>query len=130
MTNREINTLIDKLAYGEDGDRSYELRFQFRVIESELSLEEANKRIQEAFPEERHLYTITSAPVPKYTEDLALSLAAAKRISEKNNYTFVLSIEDGIWKACYGDFSDFAEHSDQNASHAVCMSILKFLGKV
>ena len=130
MTNKEINSLIDKLAYGEDGDRSYELRFQLMVEESELSLEEARARISAIPLEEQHLYTITTSPPPSYIEDLNLSLAAAKRISEKNNYTFVLSIEDGIWVACYGDFSDFADHRDQNPSYAVCMSILKFMGKV
>jgi hypothetical protein len=130
MTSKEINQLIDNLAYGNE-DKLYDLRCELRIVHPDLTLEEAQARIQSTEPELRHLYTITSSSqYTRYTEDLNLCLVAAKRISEKNDYTFVLSIEDGIWKAAYGNAWDHADHTDENPAYAVCMSILKFCGKV
>jgi hypothetical protein len=130
MTSKEINRLIDKLAYGEDETKRFDVRFEFRVIGEGLSLDQATDIVSNAPDTYKHLYSITSTQSPKYTEDLNLSLAAAKRISEKNNYTFVLSIEDNTWVSCYGDFSDFASSKGQNPSIAICESILKFYGKL
>lgn len=130
MTNKEINQLIDSLAYGDEG-QLYDLRCELRIIHPDLTLDEAQARMEATELELRHLYTITSsAQYTRYTEDLNLCLTAAKRISEKNNYTFVLSIEDGVWVGAFGGPWDHADHKSENPAIAVCMSILKFMGKV
>lgn len=130
MTSKEINQLIDNLAYGDDG-KLYDLRCELRIVHPDLTLEEAQARMEATEPELRHLYTITSsAQYTRYTEDLNLCLAAAKRISEKNDYTFVLSIEDNIWTSCFGSYWDHATAKGQNPAYAICESILKFHGKV
>lgn len=79
---------------------------------------------------------IKVSKVPEYATDLNLALEAAKRIADKNNYTFVLTYNDesylnhNNWKAAFGDYKDCSEYSGGNPAYCICMSILQFMGKV
>lgn len=125
MTNKELNRKIEELL-GEEC--TYEIRKEFRVVESELTKEQA-LAIFNDLPE-NHLYSVTSAQPERYCEDPTLALYAAKRIAECNKQTFVLSIEDGTWKAAYGDYGNCAEYSGANPAYVTCVAILKFMGKI
>lgn len=132
MTNKEINARIHSLLGIEP---TYDIRCQLRIIHEDLPLEEANELYRQyvdstSDTELANSYTVTSSRGGAYATDLNDALAAAKHIAERNDDTFVLSIEDGTWKAAYGNYWDHADHKGGNPAHCVCMSILKFCGKV
>lgn len=126
-SQKEVNRLIESIL-GEP--KSYDLRCELRVVKDFLSYDEAQAYYTYLPEEEKHLYTITSSYPDNYCEDLTLAISAAKKIADKNNQTFVLSLEDGEWKAAYGDWGDCAEYKGGNPAFVACMSILKFMGKV
>jgi hypothetical protein len=126
-SQKEVNRLIESIL-GEP--KMYDLRCELRIVESYLSYDEAHARYTYLPEEDKHTYTITSSHPDNYSEDVNLALSAAKRIAEKNEHTFVLSYEDGEWKAAYGDYGDCAEYKGGNPAFVTCMSILKFMGKV
>lgn len=127
MNHKEINHAIASLL---EIPATYDLRYQLRIEESDLTLEEAQAKFWAFDPEVRQNYTITTSVSDRYCEDLNLAIMAAKRISEKNNYTFVLSIEDGEFKAAFGDYGRCCEYKGGNPAYCVCMCTLKFMGKV
>ncbi len=125
---KEINNLIAGIL---EEPRMYDVRAEFRIILPDVSLEDAQAYVNNVQPEYKHLYSITSsANNTNYCEDLNEALRAAKRISEKNNDTFVLSIEDGEWKAAYGDYLNHADHVGANPAYCTCMAMLKYMGKL
>jgi hypothetical protein len=65
-----------------------------------------------------------------YSTDFNLALEAAKRIADKNGYTFVLTCSDSTWRASFGDYGDCFEYSGGNPAYCSCMAILKFMGKI
>lgn len=127
MTHREINRKIASIL---DEPMSYDVRRELRMEDFGLTLEEAEAFINEAPASDRHLWTITTGRAANYCEHIEIALQAAKRIAERNNQTFVLSLEDGTWKAAYGDYGNCAEYSGGNPAYVTCMVILKFMGKV
>jgi hypothetical protein len=124
MTNKEINRKIQDLLGNEN---NYEIRREFRVVESELTKEQALAIFNDLA--DQHLYSVTTSVPPNYSEDMEMALYAAKRIAEKNKETFVLSLEDGTWKAAYGDWGNCAEYKGGNPAYATCLCILQFMGK-
>lgn len=125
--HKEINRQIEGLL----GDvKLYDLRRELKVVDSDLTLEEAQARLTYVEDDERHLYSITSSYPDNYCEDVGLALKAAKQISEKAGRTFVLSLEDNEWKASYGDWGDCAEYRGGNPAYVTCMAVLKFMGKL
>lgn len=125
---KEINDLIGNIL-GEE--KLYDVRAELRIVYPAVPLESAQAYYNAVEPEYKHLYSITTcADNVKYCEDLNEALRAAKTISEKNNDTFVLSIEDGEWVANYGDYLNHADYKGGNAAYCVCMSILKYMGKI
>ena len=123
MNNKDLNKFIAKL----NGDEElYDLRCQFTIVSPGLSLETARKQYENIEPENRHLYSITScAPYP-YSSKVEDAIFAAKNISARNNDTFVLSIEDGQWKACYGDIRDFEEVVGDDPAYVTCAAIYQY----
>lgn len=127
-SNKELNEMIASIL---NEPKLYDLRAEFRIVEPNLTLEEAQTRYQAVEPENKHLYSITSSrEETPYIGDLNNAMHAAKTIAKKNNHTFVLSIEDGNYKASYGSYSDHAEFIGYSPSYCTCMAILKFLGKL
>lgn len=126
LSHKEINKLIESLV----GEASYDLRREFRPILCETSYEEAMEELSKVPEEDQFLYAITTSLPKGYCEDLNLSLFAAKTIAEKNNQTFVLSLEDGIWKAAYGGVWDCAEYKGANPAYVSCMALLMYMGKI
>lgn len=125
---KEINDLISNIL-GEP--KLYDVRAEFRIVYPSVPLELAQAFYNAVEPEHKHLYAITtSTDNVNYCGDLNEALRAAKKISEKNDDTFVLSIEDGNWKAAYGDYLNHADYVGANPAYATCMSILKYMGKV
>lgn len=127
-TSKEINKMIANLL-GEEP--TYDIRKELKIIETAHSLEGAKEYIN-AFTdqEDRHLYSITSSSAENYSDDVNLALYAAKRIAERNEQTFVLSLENGTWKAAYGGYSDCAEYSGSNPAYVSCVAVLKYMGKL
>lgn len=127
MLNKDINKKMESIL---GIPKLYDLRCELRIVETDLSFDEAEARYNFLPDDERHLYSITSSTPDNYCEDLNLALSAAKRIAERNHYTFVLSLEDGTWKAAFGDWGNCAEYKGANPALCTCMSVLKFMGKV
>ena len=125
--HKTINLAISKLL---DEPHTYDIRKEFRVIESELDLESAEVIFNSIPESQRHLYAITSSPVSNYCGDLELAAYAAKRIAEKTGYTFVLTLDSGTWVAAFGDFGDCAEYKGSNPAYVTCVAVLKFMGKL
>jgi len=127
MTNKEINKAIANIV----GDpQEYDLRRELRIVECGWHLGQMDARLASIPEDERHLYTFTSSAAAPYCEDLNLALYAAKRIADKNQYTFVLSYESHDWKAAFGDYRDCAEYTGGSQAYATCVAILKFMGKL
>lgn len=128
MTDKELNTKIHNLL---NEPKLYDLRCEMRIIDQDLTLEEAQGRLDRVEPEHKHLYAITTSKhVPNYCEDVELALRTAKRISYRNSDTFVLSIEDGTWRAAYGSYNDCEEAKGAHPAYVTCIAIAKFMGKV
>lgn len=127
INHKQVNKHIESLL-GEP--KLYDLRCELKVVEPCLSFEEAQARYTYLPDSERHLYTITTSYPDNYCDDLNLALSAAKRIAEKNEQTFVLSLETGTWKAAFGDWGNCAEYSGSNPAYVTCISVLKFHGKL
>lgn len=128
LSQKEINKLIEGVL---GKPKEFEVRHHLKVIVSSLSREEAEQYlIMFTAPGDDISYTITSALPDNYCEDLNLALSAAKSIAEKNNQTFVLSLEDGTWKAAYGDWGNCAEYKGANPAYVSCMALLMYMGKV
>lgn len=125
MTNKEINAKISNIL---NLPKLYDLRCELRIVNPDLTFEEAQAFYNKVEPEHKHLYAITSCQhsLP-FSEDVSEALKAAKKISEKNNDTFVLSIEDGQWKACYGSYNSHEEYIGANPAYVTCMSIIRFM---
>jgi hypothetical protein len=127
-SNRELNRLMASLL---NVAQTYEIRRELRVMYDGLTLEEANTIMSTPkYNEQRNIYTITSSVPFDYCSDLNLSLTAAKRLSEENEKTFVLALEDGEWKASFGDWRDCCESKGSNPSYCVCVAILKYMGRL
>ena len=130
-SNKEINKAIASLL-GEP--ELYDVREDLRIVKSGFeSKEEATGYIFHAVgsgDDQSNRYTITSSVVENYSGDAELALYAAKRIAEKNECTFVLSLESGTWKAAFGNWGDCVETSGSNPAHVTCVSVLKYLGKL
>lgn len=127
LNHKEINKKIESIL-GED--KLYDVRCQLRIVESGISFENAQQMVADQPEDERHLYSITSTLPDNYCEDLNLALSAVRRIAERNHSTFVLSLEDGVWKAAYGDVWDCAEYKGSNPAYASCVATLKYMGKL
>lgn len=125
--HKEINKGIENLL---GTPKLYDIRRELKVIDTDLTLDEAQARLLYVENDERHLYSITSSYPDNYCEDVGLALKAAKQISEKTGRTFVLSLEDNEWKASYGDWGDCAEYKGGNPAYVTCVAILKFVGKL
>lgn len=125
LSQKEINKSISSLL----GQNSYDLRREFRAIVCQASYEEALEELNKVPEEDQYLYAITTSIPLNYCEDLNITLTAAKKIAEQNNQTFVLSLEDGVWKAAYGDWGDCAEYKGANPAYVSCMALLMFMGK-
>lgn len=127
-SSKEVNKMIANIL-GDAG--GYDIRRELKVIETSPTLEGAKEWLN-AFtdPEDRHLYSITTSPSENYSDDVNLALYAAKRIAERNEQTFVLSLESGTWKGSYGGYSDCAEYSGSNPAYVACVAILKYMGKL
>jgi hypothetical protein len=125
--HKEINRKIESVL-GES--KEYDVRCDLRIVVPNVSFDEAQAHLTYLPEEDRYRYSITSARPDDYCEDINLALSAAKKIAEKNKQTFVLSLEDGEWKAAYGDWGDCAEYRGANPAYVTCMSVLKFMGKI
>lgn len=126
MNHKQINKAVASLL----GDPElYDVRHEFQVVKTGLTFEAAQSFVDSRDESIYHLYTITSSLPDNYVEDINLALYAAKRIAEKNKYTFVLSLEDGMWRAAFGDYGDCSEYTGVNPAYCTCISILKFCGK-
>lgn len=127
LKHKEINRKMESVL-GEP--KLYDVRCELKVVVPEVTFEEAQVHLTYVDENDRHLYSITSATPDNYCEDVNLALSAAKRIAEKNNQTFVLSLEENEWKAAYGDWGNCAEYKGANPAYVTCMCVLKFMGKV
>lgn len=127
LSKKEINKRVESIL-GEP--KLYDFRCELRIMDQYLSFEEAHAKLTYVPEDERHLYSITSSYPDNYTDDLSLATSAAKRVADKNECTFVLSLEDGSWKASFGDYGDCAEYVGGNPAYATCVSMLKFMGKL
>lgn len=112
-THKEINKLIANLA----GDAEI-----FEYARHYLPVDNGNQVV----------ITKNIKEPENYSADITLAIDAAKRIADKNNYTFVLTYipEESHWKASFGDWKDCAEYKGFNPAYCVCMSILEFMGKL
>lgn len=127
LNHKDINKKIESIL-GEE--KRYDFRCEFRIVESGLSYNDAQDLLNAIPDYERHLYTITSSTPDNYCEDVNLALYAARRIAERNQQTYVLSLEDGTWRAAYGDWGNCAEYKGSNPAYCTCVCILKFMGKL
>ena len=125
-SNKELNRAISALL---DEPETYDVRENLRIVHSGLTREAAEDFLK-AVEDGPLQYTITSSPCSNYTGDTDLALYAAKRIAERNECTFVLSLETGTWKAAFGNWGDCSEYSGSNAAYVTVVSILKFMGKL
>lgn len=130
MTHKEINKLVDNLL---ESSRLYDVRLDFQVIKSGLTEEEAKEYVEshkELYNDiQTHRIAITTAIPPAYSEDLNLAVYAARRLAERNQATFVLSHEEGDFKAAFGDWGDCAEYKGSNAAYCICVALLAWYGK-
>lgn len=111
-------------------DQTYDVREQLRVIYEGLPLQEAQVIYDEIPEDQKHLYSITTSRSEDYCGDLNITLAAVRRIADRNKQTFVLSLEDGDYKASFGNYGDCAEYKGSNPAFVSCVATLKFLGKL
>lgn len=127
MNNKEINNKIAELIGFE---KTYQLRCEFKVEYDNLTIENAIELLNNTGDDVRHLYTITSSSPNNYSSNIEEALCVVAKLSEKSNKTFVLSLEDGEWRAAFGDYLDCAEYRGGNPAYCTCMAILKFMGKI
>lgn len=130
MTNKELNKLVENLL---DQPRLYDVRLDFQVIKSGLTEEEAKEYVEahkELYSDiQTHRIAITTAIPPAYSEDLNLAVYAARRLAERNQATFVLSHEEGDFKAAFGDWGDCAQYTGSNPAYVTCRALLLWYGK-
>jgi hypothetical protein len=133
MNTKEINKAIESLL----GIEVYDLRHCLKIMEdyTRLSYEEAKEGLaieaDNFYNEEPHQYTITSSLPEAYTEDLNLAIEAVKKLSDKIPVgTFVLSYEDGSWKAAMGNWGDCAEYTGASPAYVTCVALLKYFQKI
>ena len=121
MTNKEINRKIANLA----GDAEvYDLQ-ESNFVDNYNGL----------FPESKAHFKrvlVKTREYNDYSTDLNQAISAAKRIADKNHYTFVLTYlsDDGAWKASFGDYIDCAEQIGSDPAYCTCVSILKYMGQL
>ena len=127
MNQRDINRKMGQLL-GEE--QLYDVRCEFRIIAPSLSLEDAQAYYEAVEPENKQMYAITSCSGTDYCTDLNEALRAAKKVAQQNENTFVLSIEDGEWRAAFGDYLNCSEYHGGNPAYVTCQAVLKFMGKL
>jgi hypothetical protein len=124
INDKELNKFIAKL---NSDPVLYDVRCELSIVYPDVDLETAKAYYERIEPENRHLYSIvTSRYFNPYTTNVEYALNAARNISKHNNDTFVLSIEDKQWKACYGDIRDFSEVVGDNPAEVTCKAIYEY----
>jgi hypothetical protein len=120
MTNKDINRKIAELA----GDAEvYYLQESSFVDNYNGFLPESKAYFKKVL--------VKTLEFNDYSTDVSLALDAAKRIADKNNYTFVLTyLVDDHWKASFGNYIDCAEHCGIDPAHCTCVAVLKFMGRL
>jgi len=129
MTNKEINSLITSLL---GLPRLYDVKFDGHEVNTNLTLEEANARLSkmnEEWGPGGYILTSRESCI-EYSKNIEETLKAISKLAQKDNHTFVLSFEDGEWRAAYGDYKDCEEYRGANPAYCSCMALLKFMGKV
>lgn len=127
LSQKEINKLMEQVL---ELPKLYDVRQELRIIKDGLSLEEAQEYYNSLTEEERYTHTITSSYPENYCEDLNITMSKAKQLADRSRHTFVLSIEDGTWRAAYGDYGGCTEYRGGNPAYVSCIAILKFMGKL
>lgn len=124
MNKNEINKFISKL----NGDSvKYDLRCGFQIVHPDLLIDDAKSLYEKIEPENRHLYSITrSKYIYDYTSNLETALNAISNIAKRDNKTFVLSFEDGSWKAAFGGYKNCSEVKGDNPSFVSCQSVFEY----
>jgi len=77
----------------------------------------------------QHAYIVSAWGID-YADNIKETFKAVSKLAQKDNHTFVLSFEDGEWRAAYGDYKDCEEYRGANPAYCSCMALLKFMGKV
>lgn len=128
-SNKEINRAVNSLLGNQE---LYDVRECLQLIQRDLSKDEAEAAVDMAIKSGSNAesLTIVSSLPDDFAGDMTHALYAAQRIAERNQCHFVLSLEDGVWKAAFGNWGDCAEYKGSNPAHVTCVSILKFMGKM
>jgi len=131
INNKQVNKAISSLL---DLPNLYDVRRELRIVQPSVTREEAEEYLDrytdKGMAYNTWEYTITSSQPVDYCSNIEDALYAARRIAERNQYTYVLSFEDGEWRGAFGSYGDCAEHKGSNPALVTCCSILKFMGKL
>ena len=128
MNHKDINNRVASLL-GEPP--LFDVKYGLSTVKEGLTLEEAQTFLEYHESNwEGNCTIVSSNYVDNYCVDLELALKTAKDIAQKNECTYVLSIEDGEWRAAFGNYGDCAEYSGANPAYCTCMALLKFYGKI
>lgn len=124
MNSNEINKFIAKL---NQDPIKYDLRCGVQIVHPDLFIEEAKTLYEKIEPENKHLYSITpSKYIFDYISNLETSLIVISNIAKRDNKTFVLSFEDGSWRAAFGGYKNCSEIKGDNPSFIACQSVFEY----
>lgn len=113
----------------------YDIKYNSQTLDHNVTQEEAQPIIDHLVEFNNHMspdlfYTVKSPNNIKYTSNLDETLKAINKLAQKDNHTFVLSFEDGQWRAAYGNYKDCEEYRGANPAYCSCVALLKFMGKI
>lgn len=130
LENKQVNSLMSSLS---GLPRLYDVMYRTEETTEQLAknvtLEEANVVLNNLEYQD-NAYIISTNFNINYSMNIEETLKAVSRLAQKDNHTFVLSFEDGEWRAAYGDYKDCEEYRGANPAYCSCMALLKFMGKV
>lgn len=127
MTDKEIDLKIHRLLGLET---TYTVRsVEHGVFGCGCTLKQANALIKEIQSENPEIAPVIFNEDPDYYRaNIMLALDAAKQLSNKNDFTFVLTYnKNETWRAAFGDYKDCEEVEDENPARATCLAIIKFM---
>jgi hypothetical protein len=126
INNKEINRLMEKVL---NVPQKYDIRHGIELIKGGLTLREAEEYVQAVeLPDVQ--YSIVSARPAAFCDDIELTLNAVRELSNSNGHTFVLSYDNGVWVASYGNYAYCSEFKGPNPAHVSCVAVLQFIGEL
>lgn len=123
---------INKLMIKHLGEfsRKYDVHVKGVTYLNSVNLQQAKDYAEPYKIAGKSVTIVSSDNTPFYDDDLLTLMSDLNEYVNLHSHLYVLSREDGKYKAAYGDKGDCSENVDSNPAKALCLAFLKFKGEL